>query len=176
MAIEAAHDEFYAGRGLIALMCVRAIHENVAVVCDFERHLQPLIAAGDIEKIHVFVRSKAFATRKENLVQHTGNEAVRATNILTLIGKMQAERASFLKDYEHLSEIAHPNALGAVVYFQQLHEDDVAVFSDMGPEPDDDLRWVLVGGSILGFLEEAITCIESQLPGLSARGAALEPA
>jgi hypothetical protein len=175
MAVEAAHDEFYAGRGLIALMCVRSIYENVSVVCDFERQLQPLMASGDMQKIHEFVRSKAFATRKANLISHTGTEAVRATNLLTLVEKMTSLRDSYLDDYEHLSEIAHPNALGAVVYFQQLAGNDVAVFSDLGPEPDDDLKWVLVGGSILGFLEEAIARIESQLPGLSAKGAEAKP-
>jgi hypothetical protein len=184
MFIEAAHDEFFAGRGMVALSCVRSIFENVAVYCDFERQLQPLLTAGDIakfeegdiEEIHEFVRSKAFATRKAHLIQHADTTSVSATNILTLIDKMKPLRESYRDDYDHLCELAHPNALGAVVYFQSLDDrTDTLRYSDRGPAPDEDLKWVLIGAYTLELFDQAIARIEANLPALSARGAELSP-
>jgi hypothetical protein len=130
MFIEGARDEFFSGRGLVALASVRAIFENVAAYCDFERQLQTLVSEGDIRKIHGFVRSRAFATRKENLIEHAGTDAVRAINILTQIDKMKPLRASYRDDYDHLCELTHPNGLGALVYFQSFGgEQDVGGLS-----------------------------------------------
>ena len=174
--IEAAEEELFAGRGLVALSCVRSIFENVAAYCDFEQKLLPLLQQGDITKIHDFVRARAFATRKPDYVDFTQNPAVQATNILTQIGKMDVLRSSYGRDYEHLCEMAHPNSLGAVIYFQRLgRENDIATFHDEGPAPEDDLKWVLVGAFMLSYFEEAVKRVETALPALSARGAASKP-
>jgi hypothetical protein len=89
---------------------------------------------------------------------------------------MVAIRQSYRSDYDHLCDIAHPNALEAVVYFQQLGEHtDVAIYQDKGPSPDEDLTWVLVGAHVLSHFDKAINRIEARLPQLSAKGAENSP-
>jgi hypothetical protein len=57
-----------------------------------------------------------------------------------------------------------------VLYFANPGSaDDIAIFTDLGPEPADDLKWVLVGGYILGYFEQALERIEAQLSALSAK-------
>jgi hypothetical protein len=175
--IEGAEEEVFASRGLVAISCVRSIFENVAAYYDFEQKLMPLLQEGNIKKIHEFVRARAFATRKPEYLDFTQNPAVQATNILTQIAKMNPLRASYTRDYEHLCEMAHPNSLGAVIYFQRLgQENDIATFHSEGPAPEDDLKWVLVGAFMLSYFEEAIQRVEDALPALSAKGAAEKPA
>jgi hypothetical protein len=106
---------------------------------------------------------------KQSLIERADDPTVMATNIQTQIDKMKPLRQSYRDEYGHLCEFSHPNSLGAVVYFQTFGEEaDVEIYSDCGPDPENDLKWVLVGGSILQHFDDAVTRIEAQLPGLSA--------
>jgi hypothetical protein len=55
------------------------------------------------------------------------------------------------------------------------NNEDVITFNDRGPEPKDDLKWVLVAAHTLKHFEEALVRIEGELPALSAKGAELAP-
>lgn len=176
MFIAAAHHHVYSGSGLVALSMVRSLFEMVANFLDFESKLQALLSKGDLRSIHDFVKNRTFATRLMDLIEMTGTPDVQATNILTQIDKMNSIRPSARSDYDYLCEHTHPNAFGGTLYFAQYDlRADIVSFSDRGPAPEDDLKWVLVGGRLLGYLEEAIDRIETALQPLSAKGRAEMP-
>ncbi|MGE0163098.1 MAG: hypothetical protein AB7S71_08170 [Dongiaceae bacterium] len=173
MFIAAAHHHIYSDSGLVALTAVRCVFETVANFLDFESKLQALLSKGDLQEIHDFVKARTFATRLEDLITMAGTPDVQATNILTQIEKMKSVWPSAREDYDYLCEHTHPNAFGGLLYFAQ-HDlsADVVAFSDRGPAPEDDLKWTLVAGHILGYLDEALDRVENALPALSAKGGA----
>ncbi|ALG75762.1 hypothetical protein VY88_33085 [Azospirillum thiophilum] len=174
--IESAHRNVYAGAGLTALMDVRGIYETVAGFLHFEAKLQDLLKEGDLQKIHDFVSARSFSTRLEHLIEEAGTKDVQATSVLTQIERMAKTMPDARKDYDHLCEYTHPNAFGAFLYFAQPSDaGNVVTFSDAGPDPKDDLHWVLVGGHLLSHLVEALERIDAALPGLSDRGREQRP-
>ncbi|PGH59233.1 hypothetical protein CRT60_00955 [Azospirillum palustre] len=174
--VESAHRNVYAGAGLTALMDVRGIYETVAGFLHFEAKLQALLEEGDLQKIHDFVSARSFSTRLEHLIEVAGTKDVQATSILTQVDRMAKARPEFRKEYDHLCEYTHPNSFGAFLYFAQPSDrGSVVTFSDAGPDPKEDLRWVLVGGHLLSHLVEALERIDAALPGLSDRGREQRP-
>jgi hypothetical protein len=82
---------------------------------------------------------------KQSLIERADDPTVMATNIQTQIDKMKPLRQSYRDEYGHLCEFSHPNSLGAVVYFQTFGEEaDVEIYSDCGPDPENDLKWSAV--------------------------------
>src|SRR5262249_44265030 len=148
----AARHHVYSGSGLVALSAVRCVFETVANFLDFEAQLQERLSKSDLQEIHDFVKARTFATRLQDLIRMAGTPDVQARNILTQIDKMKSIRASARDDYDYLCEHTHPNAFGGFLYFAQ-HDlgADVVTFSDRGPAPEDDLKWTLVAGHILGY-------------------------
>jgi hypothetical protein len=173
---EAAFSEFFDGRGIASIMCARGLYESIATVLDFEKELLALIRAGDVQKVFDFTKDRAHATKMKDWIQNVGNPNVTAKNVLTMIGKMTAIRANVSKEYDFLSEIAHPNGVGAVGFFASMsNPEDVAYFSDSGPDPQADLQWIFVASYFLSHFEASMDRIEAELPGLSALGAAQAP-
>jgi len=173
--IEAAHNLVYAGQGLAARMMVRGLYETVANYVAVSKQMVDLIeAAASLQEIHDFVRSRTFAARSERLIKIVRTEEVKPTNILTQVQKMNRLRRSFEEEYEYLCEHTHPNAFGATLYFiepeHQGDQGDVHIFTNLGHDPKEDLKWVLVGGHILSHFAEAMDRLDAVLPGLSERG------
>jgi len=169
MFMEAAHALVYSGRGLVALSAIRSIYETVANFLHFESALQALLAEGDLVKIYDFVRARAYATRLPDLVKNLG--AKEAVSVLTQIDKMKAVLPNARDDYDYLCEHTHPNAFGGILYFGNPgNPEDIIRFTDSGPGPNDDLKWVLVGGNLLMHFEQALDRIAAQLPALSEKG------
>jgi hypothetical protein len=173
---EAAFSEFFDGRGIASIMCARGLYEGVATVLDFEKELVALIKAGDVQKVFDFTKERAHATKMKDWIQNLGNPNVTAKNVLTMVGKMTTIRANVPKEYDFLSEIAHPNGVGAVGFFASMsNPEDVAYFSDSGPDPQADLQWIFVAAYFLSHFEAAMDRIEAELPALSALGSAQAP-
>jgi hypothetical protein len=59
-------------------------------------------------------------------------EGVKAPQILNQIDKMNKRYPEFRNAYDHLSDIVHPNGLGAVVYFGTFTTDSRMRFDDGG--------------------------------------------
>jgi hypothetical protein len=78
---------------------------------------------------------------------------------------------TYRDDYDFLCEYTHGNATGAIIYFGRDDQDaDVITFSDFGPDPHHELKWVLIAGRILEYVEEGMNRLEAALPDLSERG------
>jgi len=173
---EAAFTEFFDGRGVVAILCARGLYEGLATVTDFEKELKVLLNGGDLNAIFQFTKEKAHATKIKNWVQKLGNPNVTAKNVVTMVEKLKTIRPNVHDEYDFLSEIAHPNGVGAVGFFANMsNPEDMAYFSDSGPDPQADLQWVLVASYFLSHFEEVMDRVEAELPALSALGAANAP-
>jgi hypothetical protein len=68
------------------------------------------------------------------------NPGVAAKTIITMVAKMKSIRENIPKEYGFLSEIVHPNGIGTVGFFAtMINPEDVAYFSDSGPNVQADL-------------------------------------
>jgi len=174
---EAAFSEFFDGRGVAAIMCARGLYEGLATVTDFEKELMTLLAGGDLAAIFQFTKERANATKIKSWIAKVGNPNVTAKNILTMVSKLKSVRGRIPDEYDFLSEIAHPNGAGALTFFADMSDavNDVAVFSDSGPDPRADLQWIFVAADFLNQFEAVMDRIEAALPALSALGAAQAP-
>lgn len=161
--IEGGHAEFYSGRSLVADACARANYENVAAFCDFAKNLIPLLEAGDNAAIREFVEVRAFATRIPSFVDQQG-KGIEARSILTQIDHMKKKYAGYREAYDHLSDIVHPNGLGAVVHFVSIDPATrVATFPDTGKNPNWALASLIASGFMLAHMDVAISDIEQCL-------------
>jgi hypothetical protein len=173
---EAALTEFFDGRGIVAILCARGLYEGLATVADFEKELQVLLKGGDLERIFQFTKEKAHATKMKDWIQKTGNQNVTAKNVVTMVEKLKTIRSNIPREYDFLSEIAHPNGAGAFGFFASMsNPEDVAYFSESGPDPQADLQWVLVASSLLSQFEAVMDRVEAELPALSALRATNAP-
>lgn len=159
--LEAGIAELNAGRSLVTNLCVRAIYENIAAVCDFADKFAALLDAGDYKRAAEFVSNRAFATRLDHLISQHGS-AIAAPNILTLIDKMNKVYPGYREAYDHLSEIVHPNGLGAVVYFVRLGGGQASI-SDDAIDPPKAHASLIMAAFLLSYVELAIAQVERRL-------------
>src|SRR5262249_29955657 len=142
-----------------------------ATITDFEKELMPLIEAGNLGMIFQLTKNKAHATKLPNLIEIADDPGVTAKNVLTMVEKLASVRTNVPKEYAFLSEIAHPNGIGAVGFFATMdNPEDVAFFSDSGPDARADLQWIFVAAYLLSNFEQVMNRIEALLPDLTAKG------
>jgi hypothetical protein len=165
MFVEAGAAEIDAGRPLAAELCTRAIYENIATICDLSDKIAPLCEAVDYAGVERLVTQAAFATRIPSFLEKNG-EDLKASQILTQIDRMNKRYANFREDYDHQSDIVHPNGLGAFVYFGTLTS-GVADFKDDGNNPDRARTALIAATILLTHAEEAIASTEQRLQKLS---------
>lgn len=159
--IDGGHAEYLAGRPLMTELASRAIYENVATICDFAEKLNPLCEAADLEAIEKHLNNAAFATRIPSFLAK-GGEEVKAPNVLTQIDRMGKRYHNFREAYDHLSDIVHPNGLGAVVYFSQI-QDGVLKFLDDALTPERAIHSLFIAALLMAFVEIELNEIENRL-------------
>lgn len=171
--LESAEELRRAGRGLGAMMLVRAVYETVASFLHFEKAIVRKIGEAstseDLQKIHDFVHGKTLATRLEHLKDVAGEDlSVQATSILTQIDSMVSSYEEARKDFDHLCEYAHPNSFGGHLWYGDHDPNsDIIRFSSADPEKYTTLRWVIQAASLLAYMKIAFERIEESLPVLS---------
>jgi hypothetical protein len=114
-------DELNNGRALVTATCARSVLESIACFHDFCRRLSLILDEGDTFKTLTFITGQAFATRLTPL--HDEDRSNVATNIMTQLDKLNKSTPGLREVYDHLSEVVHPNGLGAAAYFVQLDPD-----------------------------------------------------
>jgi hypothetical protein len=164
--VEAGAAEINADRPLAAELCSRALYENVATICDFADRIKPLCEAIDYKGLQEHVSNAAFITRIPAFLAVHGNE-VYAPQILDLIDAMKKRYPEYRNAYDHLSDIVHPNGLGAVVYFTKV-EPGISRFVDDAITPDRALGSLICATLLLLFVELAFTQTEERLIKLTA--------
>jgi hypothetical protein len=159
-----------AGRPLAGELCSRAIYENVATICDFADKLKPLCEAGDYEGVDNYTMKAAFTTRIPSFLAQHGDD-VKAPQILNQIDRMIKRYPDYRLAYDHLSDIVHPNGLGAVVYFSTM-QDGVTRFVDDAVTPERARTSLICATLLLLFVELAFVQTDERLTKLSADVAA----
>ena len=144
-------------------LATRAIYENVATVCDFTDKLKPLCDAVDYAGIEKHVQKAAFSTRIPSLLESSGQD-LKAPNILSQIDRMMKRYTEFREAYDYLSEIVHPNGLGAVVYFSKMPgTGDRFSFADSAANTDRSIQSLFIAASLLTFVETEMDATETAL-------------
>jgi hypothetical protein len=170
MFLEGGVAELDAGRPLVTELCSRALYENISTICDFADKLRPLCEAVDYQGVEQLATRAAFATRIPSFLEKSGDD-MKAPQILNQIDKMARRYPNFRDAYNHLSDIVHPNGLGAVVYFGAIGE-GVITFADTGDRVDRARESLIVAAILLAHVELAASEIEDHLRKLSADVAA----
>jgi hypothetical protein len=164
--IDAGVAELGAGRPLAAELCTRALYENIANICNFADKMKPLCKAADYTGVEALVTKSAFSTRIPSLLQRHGDD-LQAPQILNQIDKMAKRFPTFRENYDRLSDIVHPNGLGAVVYFAKM-EFGRAEFIDEGRTPAQARISLIMAVILMAFVEAALVELEECLQNLSA--------
>lgn len=163
--LDGGHAEYLAGRPLMTELAARSILENVAAVCDFIEKLKPLCDANDFQGIDDLVMKAAFVTRIPAVIEKYGQDS-RAPNILGQIDKMVKRVPTFRDSYDHLSDVVHPNGLGAVIYFSTV-SDGVITFADDAVRPRRSIELLYLSAVQMAFVEVGIGEIEDRLPNVN---------
>jgi hypothetical protein len=158
--VEAAVAEVHAGRPLAAALCMRALYENVATVCAFTDALMPLLEADNYAAVDALATEATFTTRIPALLEQFG-EHIKAPQILKAVDAMESRFKGFRTAYDHLSDIVHPNGLGAFVYFGK-QTDGIVRFTDSGKETEDAMSAVVSGALFLVHVDYSASLIEFQ--------------
>ena len=164
--LDGGHAEYLAGRPLMTELATRAIYENVANLCDFTDKLKPLCEAVDYDGIEKHVTKAAFVTRIPSFLERRG-EDVRAPNILTQIDRMTKRYTGFREAYDHLSDIVHPNGLGAIVYFAKMPGGLIS-FADDAVTPERTMHSLFMAAFLLAFVEVELAAAEKALQKVAA--------
>ncbi|UPK15825.1 hypothetical protein IVA93_37600 (plasmid) [Bradyrhizobium sp. 155] len=165
MFVEGGYAEFRAGRPLMTEMATRAIYENIAVFCDYSTKLQALCEAGDYAGLSDLTNKYTFATRFPPLLESGGSNS-KATQILNQIDKMDKRVETYREAYEHLSDIVHPNGLGAVIYFGK-HDDKVMTFHPQGAMPERAMQALTTAATLLLTVYSELDAMEKSLDALT---------
>jgi hypothetical protein len=163
--VEAGVAEIDAGRALAAELCSRALYENIATICHFSDTLKPLFETSDYAGIERVVTTAAFTTRIPSFLKAHGKDA-KAPQILDHVDQMGARYPQYREAYDHLSDIVHPNGLGAVVYFGKI-SDGLISFADGGNEPDRARASLIIAALLLAHVELVYFEIEANLKKLN---------
>jgi hypothetical protein len=142
------------------------VYENVATICDFTDRLKPLCEFVDYSGVEQLVTTAAFATRIPSFIAKHGEDA-KAPQILNQVDKMNKRYPNFREAYDHLSDIVHPNGLGAVAYFATIG-DGFARFADAGNNPDRARVSLILSALLMLHVELALIQTEQRLQKLSA--------
>ncbi len=150
---------------MTAVLCTRAIYENIATLCDFADKLKPLCDAVDYDGVETFTRKYALGTRIPSFLERLGDET-KAPQILNQVDRMGKRFGGFRESYDHLSDVVHPNGLGALAYFGTIKPG--VDFTDAGNHPERARLSLLSAGLLLLHVELALIQIEQWLEKLSA--------
>ncbi|QIP05984.1 hypothetical protein [Bradyrhizobium symbiodeficiens] len=116
--LDGGMEELENGRALITAACARSILESVACFHDFCRRLTLILDEGDTVKALNFITGQAFATKLTQL--HDQDRSNVATNIVTQLDRLNKTVPGLREVYDQLSEVTHPNGLGAAAHFVHL--------------------------------------------------------
>lgn len=157
------------GNGLGAVILARSVMETAAFVWDFTNKLSAAVKELSFGNIDGLVHATTFSTRWEGWEDHMP----AAPNILTLLDKLDRHLfgdagGTHARDvYNFLSEFAHPNFPGTVLFFGELHEDRFEMrFSLTRAAEDRVLDQVILGLGSIEVIEVSLDAITEVRPAI----------
>lgn len=179
--IEEANRARLNGSGLTSLILSRAAHETVAYYYHTSQTLEKLLdspkSQDDIDQVHDFIRRKTFATKLTHHIHAASQDGVdvSAQSILSSINKLDKKHSGARKQYDHLSEFAHPNHFGLFGWYGEPNSRGAQFhFKEQKPEHRATVaQGVANSVALLRTLDERIETVNELLPALSNLGHSL---
>jgi hypothetical protein len=112
------------------------------------------------------VTKAAFITRIPSFLERRG-EDLKAPNIVTQIDRMTKRYTGFREAYDHLSDIVHPNGLGAIVYFARMPGGLIS-FADDAVTRERTMHSLFMAAFLLAFVEVELAAAEKALQKVAA--------
>lgn len=126
---DGAISEFDAGRWVAATILVRAVVETTALLFSLNRRVSRAIREKNDDDLTEFLRRTMVGSRTEP-------DLPEAINVLNFIDAVEKEFPGFRRQYEELSEYAHPNWCGVLGAFSKLDRENFTVaFKAFQPIP-----------------------------------------
>lgn len=147
------------GYSLVALTCARSIYECTACIYDFCERFFDLVAAKDFESASRLVHERSLAIKFDEFRPESDHYNFKPQSILTYIDRLGDEVPGARRTYEQLSEAVHPNAFGAILYFEAV-DNGVARYAD-NPDTLDIYGMFIASASLF-------SCIRSEMLGFMA--------
>jgi hypothetical protein len=170
MFIEGGNEAYLSGRDLVSIICARAIFETVACVFDFCERLYDHLNGNDFEKTAQFVLERLLAVRSKEFLEDPDEFDFTATNVLTQIDRFSKQLPGIRARYDLLSEITHPNSLGAVLYFSEEEQIDeyrsITRFTNV-TSPHNAIGSLVRAGSLLSLMDTGIGLTQKKIDGHS---------
>jgi hypothetical protein len=123
------------GYGLVALTCARSLDESAACIYDFCTKFCDMLEAKNIDGAAQMVHERSLHVRFDEFRPSLEGHNFKPPSIMKYIDAMEDEVPGARRSYEQLSETVHPNAFGALLYFER-QEGDVARYCNNAPELD----------------------------------------
>jgi hypothetical protein len=144
------------GYGLVAISCVRSVYESTACIYDFSERFFKIAETKDLLAMERFVHERSLAIKFEDFRPDSDYHNFKPQSIMTYLDKLGEEVPGARRTYEQLSEAAHPNAFGAILYFERVNN-GIARYSN-GNDELDIYGLLVVAGSLF-------SCIRRELLG-----------
>jgi hypothetical protein len=146
-----------------SVLCGRALVETTALLVDFVTQLRRLCDSGDFKGIDNLVNNRTFATKLEEWISKGSGE--KGVNVLTFVDRLNTVIPKARSHYDRMSEICHPNYLGAYGLFGTLdHEIGVLHLSDAKMANKGMLHHVMAAFMGIGFVDVQLKELELLLP------------
>lgn len=160
MLADACASSWNSGNTLGAMVAARALMETAAVLHDLEAQLTRFCADENLDAVDDLVMRRTFATRLKDW-----DWGAPATNILTLLGKMDPPFKGITNVYELLCEFCHPNSLGTFHLFSALDRTELtAYFTDKCQDPEGHFSNIILAFMLIEKVERDVDRIDDLLP------------
>jgi len=139
------------GYSLVALTCARSIYESAACIYDFCERFFLLTAAKDFEGAARLTYERSLAIKFDEFRPVMNQLNLKPQSILTYIDRLSDEVPGARRAYEQLSEAVHPNAFGALLYFEAVDDDGIARYAD-NPDVIDTYGLLVTSASLFSLI------------------------
>ncbi len=107
---------------LSAIIITRSMVETVSLLFCLHERLGKVVETEQVGDIEKFINQMGLGGRFEPL--EIDGEEIEALNVLSAIDKLDKIFKGVRKEYDFLSEYAHPNCHGTLMFFSQLKEEE----------------------------------------------------
>ena len=157
------------GNFLSSILCARSLVESVALWRDFQKQLTRLCDERDLAAIDTLVSNRLMGTKMSDW--HNERPWSEAVNVLTMIGKLEAEIPNVKSAYATISDMCHPNVLGHLMLFGSLDRHTATyAFSDRTMLDRGHFDHAFACFMLVQLVEITLDHVEELLPTVAALG------
>jgi hypothetical protein len=154
-----ALEHFKQDKVAAAVLLTRAVVETTASLWFLRKKIAAAVKAAELGDIDNYLMKLAFGTKQ-------WEEFPAAINVLTFVDSVEKEVEGFRKQYDSLSEIAHPNYAGTTGLFSTTDYENILI--SFGPNSKQTFNAKLAGmanlSSALGIFEHCYNKMADELP------------